>query len=585
MSVTTQDAGATSAGTGPEGFGGSPRRHSALVAAGILLSRVFGFVRERAVSHFLGLSFAADALTVALRIPNLMQNLLGEGVLSASFIPVYARLLDEGREEEAGRVAGAVAGLLALVVGAASLLLVLLADPLVSLITPGLGGARHDLAVDLMRITSPGIGLLVLSAWCLGVLNSHRRFFLSYVAPVLWNLAQIVAVMVVGAMVLDDLGAPGAAGADALSRLAGAVAAGTLVGGLLQFGVQLPVVRRLTGGLSWRPDLGLPGVRRTLRAFGPVVAGRGAVQLLSFLNQVFASLLVAGAFAALFKAQMLYVLPVSLFGMSVAAAELPDLSTARMEERAALQRRLNAGLERIAFWVVPTVVGYVLLGDVIVAALFQTGAFGREDVVMVWLILAAFCVGLVATTASRLLQSALYGAGDTRGPATLGVIRVAGAAVLGLILMLQLDRLVVTPDGLALMEGASLPAFAPLPSAVRQGSQVNHLGAVGLGLGTGVFGWIEYRLLKELLLARSGVQVRLAGRGLRGILSGATVAAAVALACRPLVGGVHPIAAAAVAVPLTAAAYLLTTRRLGVQEATALGENLRDLLGGRVPGD
>ncbi len=173
------------------------------MGAGILLSRLAGLVRERVIAAHLGTGFAVDAFRAALRIPNLLQNLLGEGVLSASFIPVYARLLAEGEEEEAGRVAGAIAGLLT----AASALLVVVgvvfARPLTTVLAGGFTGERFELTVTLVRILTPGIGLLVLSAWCLGVLNSHRRFFLSYVAPVLWNAAQIAVLVAAAARGFD----------------------------------------------------------------------------------------------------------------------------------------------------------------------------------------------------------------------------------------------------------------------------------------------------------------------------------------------------------------------------------------------
>src|SRR6478736_2412693 len=129
------------------------------VAAGILLSRISGLVRERVFAHYLGASDAAGAFKAALRIPNLLQNLFGEGVLSASFIPVYARLRAEKRDQEASQLAEAIFALLALTT----------------------------------TILFTGVGLLVFSAWCLGVLNSHRKFFLSYTAPVIWNVAIIVA--------------------------------------------------------------------------------------------------------------------------------------------------------------------------------------------------------------------------------------------------------------------------------------------------------------------------------------------------------------------------------------------------------
>src|SRR5688572_20709865 len=161
------------------------------VAAGIFVSRIFGFVRERALSHYLGNTAASGAFRAALKIPNLLQNLFGEGVLSASFIPVYSRLLAEGRHEEASIVARAVATLLVFLAAVITLVGFLFAGAIVDGLTPGFEGEVRDLTVAMVKILFPGTALLVLSAWCLGVLNSHRRFFLSYASPVLWNSALI----------------------------------------------------------------------------------------------------------------------------------------------------------------------------------------------------------------------------------------------------------------------------------------------------------------------------------------------------------------------------------------------------------
>src|SRR5256885_14036331 len=161
------------------------------VGTGILLSRIAGVVREIAIAHYLGISRAADAFRAALRIPNLLQNLLGEGVLSASFIPVYARLLAEGKEREANQVARTVATLLVLTASVITLLGIVFTRQVLELLAPGFHGEVRELTVRLVRVLFPGTALLVLSAWCLGVLNSHRRFFLSYASPVLWNGALI----------------------------------------------------------------------------------------------------------------------------------------------------------------------------------------------------------------------------------------------------------------------------------------------------------------------------------------------------------------------------------------------------------
>ena len=170
---------------------GPSKRHAFLVAAGIFLSRIAGLIRERVFAHYFGNSDAADAFKAAFRIPNFLQNLFGEGVLSASFIPVYAGLLAREDDEEARRTAGAVASLLALTTSILVLIGVLATPYLIDAIAPGFHGEKRELTIRLVRILFPGAGLLVFSAWCLGILNSHRRFFLSYTAPVIWNVAMI----------------------------------------------------------------------------------------------------------------------------------------------------------------------------------------------------------------------------------------------------------------------------------------------------------------------------------------------------------------------------------------------------------
>src|SRR5581483_2879622 len=159
---------------------------AALVATGIFASRVFGVLRQMLQAHFLGAGNAADAFMAAFKIPNILQNMFGEGALSASFIPVYSRLLAEGNEEEAGHVAGAVFGLLALTVSVIVLVGVVAAPVLIPFIAAGFNPETKRLTIEYTRILFPGAGLFVISAWCLGILNSHHKFLLSYSAPVFW---------------------------------------------------------------------------------------------------------------------------------------------------------------------------------------------------------------------------------------------------------------------------------------------------------------------------------------------------------------------------------------------------------------
>jgi putative peptidoglycan lipid II flippase len=416
-----------------EGKEGSSAKGAVLVAAGIFLSRIFGLVRERVFAHYLGNSVAAAAFKAGLRIPNLLQNLFGEGVLSASFIPAYARLLGQGKKEEAERLAGAVLSLLCLAVAVVVVPGVLYAEQLVDWVAPGFEGEGRRLAAEVVAILFPATGLLVISAWCLGVLNSHRRFFLSYAAPVIWSSTIILALVY---------------GRDQdLPTLAHYAAWGTLAGSLLQVLVQLPAVLGLLGRL--RPNLAITAdVKQVLHNFGPVVLGRGVVQLSAFIDTAFASLIAERALSALTYAQTLYLLPVSLFGMSVSAAELPEMAQvqgAADEVAAKLRVRIEAGLSRISFFVVPSAVAMITFGDLLGGALFQTGRFSAGDARFLWYILIGAGLGLLASTSGRLYASAFYAQRDTRTPLRIAMVRVVLTATLGYAASLWLPGLLGLP--------------------------------------------------------------------------------------------------------------------------------------------
>ncbi len=464
-------------------------RASSAVGTGILLSRVAGLLREKLLAYHLGTGLGAEAFRAALRIPNLLQNLLGDGVLSGAFVPTYARMVRDGREEDAGRLAGAVASLLVLVTGLLVVVGVVFAGPITRVLTPGfpVGSAKAELTVTLVRIITPSLGFLVLSAWSLGVLNAHRRFFRAYVAPVLWNATIIVFLSVAATLGATEL------------DLARAVALGALVGAVLQFLSQLPAVLKSVPTLRMRLGRSVPGLREVVRASGGVIAGRGIVQLSAYLDLVVASLLAAGAVAALGYAQVLYLLPVSLFGMSVAAAALPDVALARPHERVRLVAEVERGMARVATFVVPTIAIYLVLGEQVVTLLFGGGAFGPAATRQVAIVLAAYSLGLLATTQSRLLQSTLYGLDDTSTPARIAAVRVGVATVAGVALMLVLDAYRWGDDGIVRVADMGLASSAARASL----ESLHRLGAVGLALGASLGAWTEWILLRRAVARRA----------------------------------------------------------------------------------
>lgn len=499
------------------------------VGAGILISRIIGLIRQRVFAHYFGTSAAGDAFSAAFRIPNFLQNTFGEGALSASFIPVYAKLLAQDDEEEASHVASAVLGLLAVVTSLVVLGGVLASPYLIDLVAPGFEGERRELTIRLVRILFPGAGLLVLSAWCLGILNSHRRFFISYTAPVAWNIAIISSLVFFG-------------GTVGQFQLAEVAAWGALVGSGLQFSVQLPTVFKLVRRLRPVIDVASAQVKTVVKNFFPVFMSRGVIQISAFVDEIIASFLPIGAMVGLSYAQSLYTLPVSLFGMSVSAAELPAMSRAigTSEEVAeVLRTRLDAGLRRIAFFIVPSAIAFLFLGDVIAAVLYQTGQFQRDAAVYVWGILAGSSIGLLAATLGRLYSSTYYALHDTRTPLLYAIIHVALTTILGYLCAIVLPPYI----GIELKWGV-----------------------VGLTASASVAAWIEFLLLRRTLNRRIG-RTGLPFSYLVKLWIAALVGAAVGWAFKLLLGPLHPAPLAAVVLGGYGTVYFAVTFAFGISEA------------------
>lgn len=517
----------------------APRKHTgaaaALVGTGILGSRVLGLVRQSLIARYLGAAVASDAWNAAFKIPNVLQNLFGEGALSAAFIPVYARLIGAGDDDEADRVAGAVAAILGITVAVLVLVGILAAPLLIYAIAPGFVGERRTLTISLTRILFPGAGLLVMYAWGLAILNTHRKFLVAYAAPIAWNVVLIAVLLWWGRM--PDKG-----------RLVAMLAWASVAGSLLQFMVVLPSVRAAAPRLRVMWTKANLNVREVLRNFGPAFMSRGVVQISSYIDQILTSLFPDGMVTVFAFATTLYVLPVSLFGGSISVAELPEMSRATVEEHeqgGALRPRLNAGLRRIAFLVVPSAVAFIAIGDVLTRLVFEHGRFTATDAVYTWAVLAGSAVGLLAGTLGRLYSSTYYALRDTRTPLRFAVIRVTLTAVLGALFGLALPRM--------------------LGINVRWG-------VAGLSASAGMAAWVEFALLRSRLNRRIGVTGLSAPFTIK--LWGLAVAsAAIAVAVQHFTDPMGRFVSGLVVVAVYGIAYLGGAMVLGIPEA-------RGILGG-----
>jgi putative peptidoglycan lipid II flippase len=354
----------------------------------------------------------------------------------------------------------------------------------------------------------------------------------------LWNLSAVVALIFFGK-------------SSTQNNLAVDTAWGLVVGSALQFGSQLPVALKLVSHFKLNLGVRLKSVRQVITNFLPVVVSRGVVQVSAYIDNVLASFLPTGAVSALSYAQIIYLLPVSLFGMSISAAELPQMSSATgtLEEIAAFLRgRLNGALRRIAFFVIPSAVAFLFIGDVIIAIIFQSGAFTRANTLYVWSVLGGSTIGLLSVTLGRIYSSAFYALKDTRTPLKFAVIRVSLTTGLGLIFALY------------------------LPKAL--GIDVSW-GTAGLTASAGISGWIEFVLLRREMNRRTGttgipiaLQLRLWGAAL---LSGAA-----AYAVKTAVGHTHPIIDGTLVIGVYGVLYFSVTTLFGVSESrVVLGGILR----------
>jgi putative peptidoglycan lipid II flippase len=372
-------------------------RSTAAFSAATAVSRVLGLAREMVSAYFFGVSGLINAFTVAIQIPNLVRALVADAALSGAFVPVFSELLERGEKQRAWRVASTLFWLTLLVLGGITAVFILLA-PL--LMRPfGDPGGDFDLAVGLSRILFPIVVLLGLSGIVVGILNTYHHFALPALAPVAWNLAIIVGLLL-GVPEIDDESAQ-------LYLYAGVVVLGTL----LQLLLPIPWLRRLDGRLTMVLDWRDPAVKRVLVLMLPVTLTIGLVNVNFLVDTLFASRLLDPelAPAAIDKAFRLYMLPQGVFAVAVTTVLFPTLSRlAVRDDVGGLRRALDGGLRQIAFLLVPAGLLSIVLAEPIVRLVYQRGEFTPEDTVIVAQCLQAFSIGLVFNGWMAMLNRSFY---------------------------------------------------------------------------------------------------------------------------------------------------------------------------------
>jgi putative peptidoglycan lipid II flippase len=422
------------------------------IGGATLASRVLGFVRDAVVAQVFGAGPITDAFFVAFRIPNILRRLLAEGALSTAVIPVFTDYAMTRPRAELLRMLRATLGAALIVLGITSLVGLLIAPWLLTIIAPGFAAdpEQFSLAARLTRIMFPYLLLVGLSAFAMGVLNSQGRFFAAALGPAMLNLGMIAAVLALAHHVDPPV----------LS-----LAFGVLLGGVGQLLVQVPDLRRT--GLLVAPsrDLRHPALIRIARLLLPAVFGLAAVQVMVFVNTLLASLLPVGSISFLYYADRVMEFPLGIFGIALASASLPAMARlAAARDTAGVAGTLNFALRLAVFVSVPATVGLVLLSTPITRVLFQRGRFGPEDTAATAIALIWYAVGLVGFAGARIAAQAFYAVARPGIAVRLGALAIAVNLIAAVALMRPMGH-----AGLALASsiGAYVNLFGLLWAARR----------------------------------------------------------------------------------------------------------------------
>ncbi|MCB1606996.1 MAG: murein biosynthesis integral membrane protein MurJ [Xanthomonadales bacterium] len=441
-------------------------RSTAIVSSMTLLSRVLGFLRDAIVAQRFGASAATDAFFVAFRIPNFLRRLFAEGSFSLAFVPVLAEYKARGDVEALRELNDRVAGTLGAILLVVTAIGVLAAPALVALFAPGYLDRPEQFAMtaDMLRITFPYILLISLAGFAGGILNSHGRFAMPALSPVLLNLAMISFAVL---------------GASYFQPPIAALAWGVLCGGLLQLGMQLPGLARL--GLLPRPRWGWghEGVRKILRLMIPTLFGASVAQVNLLVDTLIASFLIAGSVSWLYYAERLLEFPLGVFGVALSTVILPSLSAHHSESKPeAFSAALDWAMRVGCFIALPAALSLLILAEPLMWTLFGYRQFAADDVHMAGLALAALSLGLPAFILIKVIAPGFYSRQDTRTPVKAGIIAMLANVVFN-----------------AIIVGTMVYRDYPAPH-------------MGMALASALAGWLNFALLFRWLRASGAFVAR-----------------------------------------------------------------------------
>ncbi len=463
-------------------------RSAGSISLATAMSRVLGLVREQVQSYYFGAGFVTDAFLAAFRIPNLLRDLFAEGALSSAFVPTFTAIKEREGPEASWRLANRLFTLLAVILSVVTLGIVLFAPWIMRVYAAGFTPEKLELAVTMTRILAPFLLAVAVAAVAMGILNTYGRFFVPALAPALLNVAAISSVVGLSP-VLFHFGWP--AGLS--------LAIGAMIGGVLQFGVQIPAMRTL--GFRFRVDWAPrdPGLVRIAWLMLPAVLGQAATQINFLVDTWLASRYGNGPITWLSLAFRLIQLPIGLFGVAIGMANLARVSRdAAAGDHAGLRANLSGALRAVALLALPATAGLVALREPIIQVIFEHGKFDHVSTTNTAAALLCYALGLYAYAVTKIQVPTFYALGHTRMPVVASTSAVAAKLAANAVFVFALPRFGINPF-------------------------------LGLALSTSVAAWTNFGILAWGLRKRAG---SIAGHGvLRATLAMACVSIVTGFCC------------------------------------------------------
>jgi putative peptidoglycan lipid II flippase len=412
-------------------------KSASIIGLATFCSRILGFIRDVVIARLFGVEVYAQAFVVAFRIPNLFRDLVGEGAANAAFVPVFSEYTAKHTKEEFWEMANVVLSLILVILSVITILGVIFSPLIVRLIAPGFLSDPYKLeaTIRLNRIIFPYILLVGLAAYAMAILNSLRHFSVPAFAPCLLNVSIIIFAIMFG---------------EGIKGLA----LGILVGGLLQLGIQLPVLFQKGLRLDLFRRFRHPAAATIGKLMLPRVLSSCIYQLNNFVDSIFGSLALIvgeGGVAILYFSYRMIQFPLGIFSNSLVQALLPTLSLQALEEnRERLKATLSFGLRATFFVLLPSSVGFMVLAQPVIRNLFEGGRFGADATATTANVLLCYSIGLFAYGASKVLQSGFFALKDTVTPTKVSALALGCNIILNTLLMFPLKL-----SGLALSTSIS----------------------------------------------------------------------------------------------------------------------------------